>query len=70
MDRHPLAVMVEGIKTIIGFALIYSFNGWYGLDSTVQFATTLISTYLVLSLMLTVYFTYYEKIEPAVHLKS
>ena len=63
MDRHPLAVVVEGVKTIIGFGLIYYLNGWYGLDTTIQFATLLMSVYLVVSLILTVYFTYYEKLE-------
>lgn len=61
MDRHPFAVVFESIKTIIGFSLIYYLNGWYGLDTTFQFATTLMSIYLVVSLMLTVYFTYWSK---------
>ncbi|HHH50560.1 MAG TPA: sterol desaturase family protein, partial [Saprospiraceae bacterium] len=61
MDRHWLAVPFEGLKMLVGFGLIYHMNGWYLLDNAFSFATTLMIGYLLLSFVLTVYFTYFEK---------
>jgi alkylglycerol monooxygenase len=63
MDRHPLAVTVEGIKMIMGFGLIFYLNGWYGLDASIPYATVLMSIYFMVSFLTTLYFTYFEKSE-------
>lgn len=60
MDRHPLAVPVEILKTIFGFALLYKMNGWYLMDNYVGFASTLMGIYLVVSLLITVYYSYFD----------
>jgi len=61
MDRHPLAVPVEIIKATLGFVLLYKMNGWYLMDNYFQFASVLMGVYLVGSLAVTVYYTYFDK---------
>ncbi len=63
MDRHPAAVFTELLKMIFGFSLIYRFEGWYNVDSFFSGGTLLISAYLVIALLATIYFSYWEKKE-------
>ncbi|MDF1696891.1 MAG: sterol desaturase family protein [Saprospiraceae bacterium] len=56
MDFSNLAIPFEVVKLIIGFALIYSLGSWYDIDTSIPFGTVLISIYLIVSLVLTVYF--------------
>lgn len=61
MDRHPWAVGAEAVKAVLGLFLIYRMDGWFLLDNVFNGATWMIIIYLLASLGLTVYFTYYEK---------
>ncbi|MCL4121480.1 UNVERIFIED_CONTAM: hypothetical protein GTU68_014535 [Idotea baltica] len=61
MDRHSWAVGAESIKVVLGLFLIYRMDGWFLLDHVFEGATWLIIIYLLTSLGLTVYFTYFEK---------
>ena len=61
MDKHLLAIPVELIKTILGFGIIYYFGGWFGLNDFIGVGTTLMVGYLILSMAMTLYFTFAEK---------
>lgn len=60
MDRNPLAVPVELLKVVIGGFLIYRMGGWFMLETQISGATTLMIIYLVVSALLTIYFSFYE----------
>ena len=61
MDGHKMALFFEVLKVISGVSLIYLMDGWYGLDEVMFGASYLIITYLVMSLLATVYFLYLER---------
>lgn len=61
MDRHWVAVLAEFLKVGFGFYLIHRMNGWYDLDVLLPHATLGVMAYLVLSLLLTLYFSWIEK---------
>ncbi len=61
MDRHWVAMIAEGLKISFGFYLIYRMDGWYNLDGLLPNATIIIAAYLIISLLLTFYFTWMEK---------
>ncbi len=61
MDRHALAVPTELLRLIIGVAIILRSGNWFGLDSYLAGATTIMVLYLVGSMLLTLYFTIAEK---------
>lgn len=60
MDRHPIAVWMEGLKLVSCLALVYVMDGWFGMDEFLGGATWLMIGYAVLSLVLAIYFTYFE----------
>lgn len=56
MDHSLIALPFEAAKLILGFGLIYTLDGWYGLDNVMPFGTIVMSAYLILSLVLSFYF--------------
>ena len=63
MDKNPLAVPFELLKLIIGISLIYKMGGWFMMDAQISGATTMIVVYMLLSALLSIYFSYYEKVK-------
>ncbi len=63
MDRHWLAIPIEVIKVVLGLVLIYHMNGWYHLDTVLPLATYGMIFYLFTSLGLTLYYSFFQKIE-------
>jgi len=63
MDRHWLAIPIEIIKMVIGLVLIYNLNGWFNLDTVIPFATYIMIAYLFASLGMTLYYSFFQKIE-------
>lgn len=61
MDRHPIAVGAEVLKLATGLGLVYYMGGWFGMDTLFQGATIVVVAYVVISFMLALYFTYFEK---------
>jgi hypothetical protein len=60
MDRHPIAVIAEGIKFFFGAFLITQMGGWYGLESIIPGAQFIIAAYILVSMGITVYYTYFQ----------
>lgn len=56
MDGNPNAWGWELLKAGLGFYLIISTKGWFGLGAIVSVMPYIIGTYLLLSLVLTIYF--------------
>lgn len=61
MDNSKLAVGAEIVKIGLGSSLIYTLNGWYGIDQLMTFGTPLIMFYLFISLLITLYFSFSNK---------
>lgn len=65
MDRHRLAVPVEGGRMILGLLLVYRMNGWFGMDEFLLPGLTMVFiAYLLVSAGLTGYFSYFEVERP------
>lgn len=60
MDRHPIAVLAEGCKLLLGAGIILQTESWFGLEAVIPGALTWVGLYQGLSMGLTVYFTYFE----------
>jgi hypothetical protein len=61
MDRSKLAVGAEVLKIGLGGSLIYTLDGWYGIDQVLSFGTPIIIFYLFISFAATVYFSFGDK---------
>ena len=66
MDRHVFAIPAEIIKLAIGVFVMYQMGGWFSIDEILSGASIAIGIYLGISLLLTFYFTFMEKIEDSV----
>ncbi len=62
MDRHRLAVPVEGIRLALAAIVIARTGGWFGLEAWLPGGITAMMAYLTLSLALTLYFTFLEPV--------
>jgi len=62
MDRHVFAIPAELIKAGLGIGIIYQYGSWFEADTIFYGATTLVIIYMAVSIFLTLYFTFYEKI--------
>ena len=51
MDRDPNAIWFELIKSVYGMGLLFTMNGWFGLESAFSGATILVAGYLVVSVL-------------------
>lgn len=58
MDRHPIAVLAEGVKLFFGAYIITQSGGWYGMDSVIPGATFIIGAYIAISMGVTLYYTF------------
>jgi sterol desaturase/sphingolipid hydroxylase (fatty acid hydroxylase superfamily) len=63
MDRHPIAVPSEVLKTLIGFLILFYLGGWFGLENLFSVSTLIMGFYLAISMALTLYFSYFEKVK-------
>lgn len=61
MDRHWIALPVEGLKLLFAISFIYYFGGWLKMDSLLQGATALMLLYFTFSFLLTCYISYVEQ---------
>lgn len=63
MDRGIIGFIAECLKVIVGFIAIYLLGDWYGMDQYFNGATNIIISYLIISLLITSYFTFVSKPE-------
>jgi len=61
MDRDSYALFFEVIKSILGFFIIIFFGDWFLISDYFSSAIIIIQTYFVGSLLIVLYFSYYEK---------
>ncbi len=61
MDRHPIAVPAEVLKSVIGLLIMINLGGWFGLENIFSMSTIIVGIYLTISLLMTLYFFYYNK---------
>ena len=51
MDRDANAIWFELVKSIYGMGLLFTMNGWFGLESSFSGATIFVAAYLVISVL-------------------
>ncbi|NND97373.1 MAG: sterol desaturase family protein [Pirellulaceae bacterium] len=57
MDRRTLAIPIELVRLTLGIGIILQSGTWFGIESYLAGATTVMIVYLVASMLLTLYFT-------------
>ena len=60
MDRHPVAVLAEITKVILGVYIITQIGGWFGLEEWIPAATFFMGFYIFLSLAITIYYSFFD----------
>lgn len=61
MDGRKINLVAEGFKVLLGIALIYTFNGWYGIDEYLSNGTLIIGIYMAISFIAALYFTFVDR---------
>lgn len=62
MDGSVLGIVGEAVKCGLGFFLIQTNSGsWFGLDALIPDGTTIVTTYLLVSLVIAAYFYWVDK---------
>ena len=56
MDRNPMALWLELIKSAFGLGIIYATGEWFLLDSIIPFGTVLVAAYQILSVLVVGWF--------------
>lgn len=59
LDQHPNAIAWDVLRVAMGFALMYWQGGWFGVDRLVPGGTAMVSAYLLVSFVVTVWFFKY-----------
>jgi hypothetical protein len=62
MDQSKIALPVELLKVFVGIYSVYTIGDWFGLDQMISNGTMIILTYLIISLVVTAYFSF--KVDP------
>lgn len=60
MDKNRFAWIFETIRLMFGLSLLYYLGDWFGIDTLIPFGSTLIGGYLLLSWLVSFYFTQIE----------
>jgi alkylglycerol monooxygenase len=60
MDKNRFAWVFETTRLIYGLSLIYFMNSWFEIDGLIPFGSVLITVYLILSWLVSLYFTQFE----------
>lgn len=63
MDKHKLAIPMEALKMLLGLGIIYQMGSWFGFDIYWGGMTYFMAIYLVIALVMTLYFSYYQGIK-------
>lgn len=61
LDKYKYTIIFELIKVVLAFYVILTFNDWYGINSYFQYGNILMAAYFTISLLMTIYFSYVEK---------
>jgi sterol desaturase/sphingolipid hydroxylase (fatty acid hydroxylase superfamily) len=60
MDKNRFSVYWETVRFLFGLAILYYFGDWFGLNSLFLEGNFIVVSYLLLSLVMTVYFLSFE----------
>lgn len=63
MDRNRYAWVWESLKCILGFSILIRTGDWFGMHQFVSGASYMMATYLLLSLMASIYLSFTENLE-------
>jgi sterol desaturase/sphingolipid hydroxylase (fatty acid hydroxylase superfamily) len=68
MDRNPFAFVWESIKIGLGFCFLQTGNDWLGQKTLPPIVLSMVGGYLILSLIISVYFSFLHKKEDSLKL--
>ncbi len=61
MDRDFIALPAELAKFAFGISILYRMDGWFGMEDILATATTIMAIYMIISLLMSIYFTVFDK---------
>lgn len=61
MDRTSYAIFIEVVRGVLGLVFIIYSKDWFGLDSYFTFGSILVGIYFLVTILASIYFTYFEK---------
>jgi sterol desaturase/sphingolipid hydroxylase (fatty acid hydroxylase superfamily) len=61
MDRTKYAVVIEVIRGVLGIAFVLYTKDWFGLNSYFTFGSIIVGSYFLITILASIYFTYFEK---------
>ena len=56
MDKNKHAIYWETVRLLLGLGILFYFGDWFGLNSLFQVSNYVITTYLLLSFAVSLYF--------------
>jgi len=62
MDRSLVALPVEAVRLAMGIAVVVTTGGWFGLGTYMAGAGNLMIGYLMVSMVMSVYFTLFDRV--------
>jgi len=61
MDRRKYAIVIEGIRGLLGLALISSTGDWFGLNAYLLYGSQIVALYFISTIIGAFYFTFFER---------
>jgi len=61
MDNHPIALVAESIKFLLGMYILLSGGTWFNIETYIEIGPYLIGIYLLSSFIITTFFLYQSK---------
>ena len=61
MDRTNYAIVIEVIRGVLGITFVIYTKDWFGLDYYFSYGSIAVGTYFLITILASIYFTYYEK---------
>ena len=61
MDRRKYAIVIEGIRGLLGLAIINYTGDWFGLNAYLLYGSQIVALYFISTIIGAFYFTFFER---------
>ncbi|MFX0557319.1 sterol desaturase family protein [Maribacter sp. CXY002] len=62
MDGKSYAVGIEVFRSLLGLGIIVYYKDWFGMDNLLEIGSNVVAFYFLITILGTVFFTYYHKL--------
>ncbi len=60
MDKNNYSIVWETVRLMLGLGIVFYFNDWFGLNTSIKIGSSVVISYLVLSFLVNLYFVQFE----------